>query len=322
MKKRLLAAAVAASMTLSLSVALAAPVVEIDGSAEVKYEWDRYEHADNDEGALNTFILNAKTAVSDNVDFYTRLAVQRYHGFSGDDGYPDFNTKDGSRKSTATIDRFGFILKDDNVTYNLGRQDADLGPNLLLYTTSGNIGSSATLFDGLTTSATLGATELNLLAGQETDTENKLYALHAAYNPTDAWVIGGTLARYDYDGVSAGGKDKTNHWGIDTAYTYGSTTYFAEYAKSNEDVENKAFLVGVTHELDDRNSIGLTYAKVEALGDINGNTDFDAGLKGLYFSFDHKLSEKTTLNLSYKDLKEIGGSEKQRAIETTVTYAF
>lgn len=315
MKKRLLAAAVAASLTLSLSAALAAPV-EFDGEVEVHYQWDDHDADGDAEGARNTVILNAKTALTENVDFYTRFTAQRYHG---DDITADFNTRNGTRKSTATIDRFGFILKSDAATYNLGRQGADLGPNALLYSTSGNIGSSTTLVDGLTADATVGATALNFIAGQETDTENNVYALHAAYNLNDAWTVGGTLAKYDKD--AAGEKD-TNHWGIDTAYTNKNTTYFAEYAKSNANDNDKAFVAGLSYELDDKNSFGLAYAKVEQNGDMGGNTDFDNGYKGLYFSYDHKLTDNTTLSFAYSDLKDVDTDDKYNYVETTVNFAF
>ncbi|QJW48120.1 hypothetical protein HA075_21825 [bacterium BFN5] len=127
MKKRLLAAAVAASMTLSVGVAMAAPV-EFDGSAEVHYQWDTADNAPDQEAARNTVIVNAKTALDEHVDVYARFAAQRYHGA---DISADFDTSKG--KSTATIDRYGFILKSDSGTYTFGRQGGTTGLTMYTY---------------------------------------------------------------------------------------------------------------------------------------------------------------------------------------------
>ncbi|GBG55279.1 hypothetical protein SPFL3102_00705 [Sporomusaceae bacterium FL31] len=312
MKKRLLAAAIAASMTLSLGVAMAAPV-EFDGSVETHYQWDQADGLPDVEGARNTIIVNAKTALDENVDVYARFAAQRYHG---DSGSADFDTSKG--KSTATIDRYGFIIKSDAGTYTLGRQGGTIGANALLYSTDGNIGSYDAL-DAVSGVVTTGVTELQFLAGQETGGDNKLYSLHASYQPATDWTLGATLAKYDN---KDGDYDSSKHWAIDTSYAHGATTYFAEYAKSDADNDNKAFVVGVSHDLDDKNSISLSYAKVEVNGSIAEKTDFDSGLKGLYFGYDHKLTENTTFSVAYNDLKQIGGSDKSNSLETFVTYSF
>ncbi|MEG6586078.1 hypothetical protein [Dendrosporobacter sp. 1207_IL3150] len=312
MKKRLLAAAVAASMTLSIGVAMAAPV-EFDGSAEVHYQWDDSDNDGKSEGARNTVILNAKTALDDNTDFYARLAAQRYHG---DDITADFNTDNG-RKSIMTIDRFGFIIKGTDVTYTLGRQGGTIGSTALLYSTDGNIGSSSNLLDGLSATAAVGVTELSFLAGKETVDDNKVYSVRAAYQPAADWTVGATLAKY-----SAGGAASTNHWAVDTAYTKGNTTYFGEYTKSDADTDNKAFVVGVSYDLNDKNSFSVNYSKVEVMSDINESTDFDNGYKGVSFGYDYKFRPNTTLSLAYKDMKAIDGSDKFNSLETTLNYAF
>lgn len=312
MKKRLLAAAVAASMTLCVGVAMAAPV-EFDGSAEVHYQWDTADGTPDLEGARNTVIVNAKTALDEHVDVYARFAAQRYHG---DDISADFDTSKG--KSTATIDRYGFILKSDSGTYTLGRQGGTIGANALLYSTDGNIGSYDAL-DAVSGVVTTGVTELQFLAGKETDGDNKLYSLHASYQPAVDWTLGATLAKYD---KKDGAYDSSKHWAVDTSYAHGATTYFAEYAKSDADNNNKAFVLGVSHDLDDKNSLSLSYAKVEVNGSIAEKTDFDSGLKGLYFGYDHKLTDNTTFSVAYNDLKQISGSDKSNSLETFVTYSF
>ena len=319
MKKKCLAAAVAASITLSMGVALAAPV-EFDGSASVHYRWNDHDVESTSESAKSTVLLNAKLALSDNTDVYARFATQRLHaGFSS----TDFDTKDGTRDTISTIDRFGFIYKEGNSTYNFGRQGATIGATALLYSTEGYIGSNMGSIDGLSASAKIGATTLGLIAGQESVNDNRVYSLHGSYNPAEAWTVGGTVARYDRD---AG--DATNYWAVDAAYNQGKATYFGEYAKSNENTYDKAFAIGTSYAFDAKSSLAVIYSKVEPNGDMNGWTDFDPNGKGLYYSYNYKFSDVTTLNVFYKDMKQIATDDeyaagtKYNSFRTTVTYKF
>jgi len=321
MKKRLLAAAVAAAMTMSMGVVMAAPV-EFDGMAQLHYRWNDYNYQNSDESAKSTFLLNAKMALDDNTDLYARFATQRLHaGFSS----ADFDTKGDTRDSISTIDRFGFIFKGQDATFNLGRQGATIGATALLYSTEGYLGSNKGSIDGVSGIARVGATDLSFIAGQENGLnndkqgdENKLYSLHASYKPADNWTVGGTLARYDVDG-----GDATNHWAVDAAYNQGKVGYFAEYTKSNADDKNTAYAIGASYAFDAKNSFAAIYNKVEANGDIGGWTDFDPNGKGMYYSYNHKLTKDTTFNVFYKDMKKSDNSaQSYDSFRTTVTYKF
>lgn len=311
MKKRLLAAALAASLTLSMGAVMAAPV-DFDGSANLHYRWNDSESG-SDESAKGTFLLNAKTALNENTDLYARFATQRVHaGLSS----ADFDT-DHYSDTVTTIDRYGVVLKGDNSAFNIGRQGATIGATALLYSTEGNIGSYKGSIDGLNATAKVGATDLGLIAGKENGTDNKVYGLHASYSPAEAWTIGGTLAKYDKDGA-----DATNHWALDAAYTHGKAAYFAEYAKSDANTDNKAFVLGTSYAFDDKNSISAIYSKVENNSDMGGWTDFDPNGKGMYYSYNHKLNEDTTFNVFYKDMKNINTNESYDSFRTTVSYKF
>ncbi|MDD4599674.1 MAG: porin [Negativicutes bacterium] len=320
MKKRLLAAAVAAAMAMSMGVVMAAPV-EFDGSAQVHYRWNDSDANGTSESARSTFLLNAKLALDANTDLYARFATQRLHaGLSS----ADFRAS-ATRDSISTIDRFGVILKGDNVTYNLGRQGATIGATALLYSTEGYIGSNMGSIDGVSASTKLGATNLNFIAGVENGynnynvggPDNKVYSVHGSYNPAKNWTVGGTLARYDVDG-----GDTTNHWALDAAFNQGKVGYFAEYTKSNADDNNQAYVLGASYAFDAKNSFSAMYSKVEANGDMGGWTDFDPSGKGMYYSYNHKLTQDTTFNVFYKDMEEVHGTDNYNSFRTTVTYKF
>lgn len=315
MKKRLLAAAVAATFTLSMGVAMAAPV-DISGSAQVHYRWNDSDTKGTTESAKSTFLLNAKTALDANTDIYARFATQRVHA---GDSSADFST--GHYGDTVTtIDRYGVILKTKDATFNIGRQGATIGATALLYSTEGYIGSYMGSVDGVSASAKLGVTDLGLVAGKEDGTDNKVYGLHASFKPAEAWTTGATVAKYDVDGA-----DATNYWAVDAAYAQGKVGYFAEYAKSDADIKNKAYVVGASYTFDAKNSFSANYNKVEengAMGDRGGWTDFDGHSKGMYYSYNYKITPDTTFNVFYKDMKDTNNNAGSNSFRTTVTYKF
>lgn len=315
MKKKCLAAAVAATITLSMGVAMAAPV-DIDGSASVHYRWNDHDVDGTSESAKSTFLLNAKTALDANTDVYARFATQRLHA---GDSSTDFNTAHYGDTVT-TIDRYGIILKGKDATFNIGRQGATIGATALLYSTEGYIGSYMGAIDGLSASAKLGVTDLGLVAGKEDGTDNKVYGLHASFQPSEGWTTGATLAKYDVDGA-----DTTNYWAVDAAYAQGKVGYFAEYAKSDADTKNKAFVIGTSYTFDEKNSFSVNYNKVEeygAMGDRAGWTDFDGHGKGMYYSYNYKITPDTTFNVFYKDMKDTNDNTGYNSFRTTVTYKF
>jgi len=319
MKKRLLAAAVAATLTLSAGVAMAAPVA-LDGDVQAHYRWNNNTDNTKDEGARFTFRLNAKTALSDNVDLYARFATQ---GLTGDYVGADFNQDNYSDESAAAIDRFGFIVKGKDSTLNIGRQGATIGGAALLFSTEGYIGSRNGSIDGITANVKTGVTNLQIVAGTEkvtdttSDDKNGVYALRGSYSPAKDLTVGATVAKYDVDN-----GDATNHWAVDAAYNYGKAGYFAEYSKSDADTDNTAFVVGTSYAFDSKNSLSVMYSKVDPNGDMGGWTDYDPDGKGMYYSYNYKIDKATTFNVFYKDMKEVSTNKSYDSFRTTVTYKF
>lgn len=305
MNKKVLAATIIAALTLSAGAVFASPV-DVDGTAKVQY---RYNSKEDKNGFIVTTILDAKTNVDKNVDFYFRGAGQLTNdGFGAD-------YVDGSKDSVGGIDKFGFVYANKGFTYQFGRQDATVGATALLYNNNYKIGPDA-FVDGLTVTGKSGVTDMKFIAAQEDNKdENNLYALHASYSPAKDLTVGATVAKYDAVADS-------NHWAVDAAYNFGKATISGEFTKSDADNKNKAYDLGVAYAFDSKNSAYVINYKVEDNGDINAMTDFDPNYKGFYYGFDHKMTKDTTLSVFYKDIEELGTKAEANSFRTTVTYKF
>lgn len=322
MQKRLLAAAIAAMMSLSAAVVLASPI-ELDGSAAVQYRQDKpIDQDDKVTGSKYTVILNATSNIDQNLDVYARLGTQ---GVTVDQ--PSFHdyTPDGDFE--ANIDQYGLLYNNGGFTYKLGRQSATIGSTALLYNNNYMVGKH-TFVDGLSVNGTSGVTSLDAIAAQEDnagDADNKLYALHASYKPSQNLTLGATLAKYDY---AANAADDTNHYAVDAAYDVGKATVFGEYTRSSRDSANEAYDLGVKYSLDNKNAVGVTYQNVEMNGDMGGKTDFDNNQKAMYYSFNHRINDQSDLNLFYKadkalaDKDTVSKGDDSTSFRATVSYKF
>lgn len=325
MKKRLLAAAVAATITLTAGVVMASPL-QFDGDVSLHYRWDDNDVHGSKEAGISTFHLNATAALDKNVDLYARIAGQ---ALSADQYGEDFN-KDHYGSSVFAFDRFGFVLKGNNSNVTIGRQGASIGATALLYNSEPKVGNYAGTFDGVKANVKAGVTDLSLLGGKVDfndsivggSTERNIYAIHAGYNPTNKLNLGATYAVNDPDGA-----DKTNHWAVDASYGLGKATVFGEYTQSDADELDTAFVFGTSYAFDAKNSFAVMYSKVENNGDMGSMTDFDPNGKGLYYSYTHKLSKDTTWNVFYKDMETVTAGDDPAgtgysSFRTTVTYKF
>lgn len=309
MQKRLLAAAVAAMITLSTGIAMANPV-QLDGSASYQFRQDKVDGV-KDNGSKYTFILNAKTNVEKNLDVYARLGAQG----TTVESFADFTT--GSNFA-ANVDQYGLDYSNAGVEYKLGRQDATVGATALLYNNNFMVGKNA-FVDGLTVSGKSGATDLKAIAVQEDNAnDNRLYALSASYSPAQNWLVGATLAKYDNKETDV----TTNHYALNAAYTTGKAIIFGEYAKSDADDQNKAYDLGVSYNLDSKNAIGVGYVKVEGNGDIGGKTDFDNNEKGMHYSFNHKVNDNSSVAVTYKANTTLNTNVDKSSLRATVNYNF
>jgi len=317
MKKRYLAAAVAAMITLTTGVVMANPVV-IDGSTSFRYRADTNTGAADKNGNILKVVLNANTEIDSNFSAYARLGVL---GLSnGNVGRDSNETND----FIARVDQYGLNYKNAGFAYKIGRQSATIGATALLYNDNYMIGDKA-FVDGVSVKGISGITTLDAIVAQEDNAganDNKLYAVHASYSPAKNWVVGATLAKYNAVVETADVKSTTN-FAVDAAYTMGKATVFGEYLKSDYSTKNQSYDLGVSYAFDKKNSVYVINYNNEVYADMGGKTDFEPGAKGFYYGFDHKFTSTTSVGVFYKDKQSLADSSvKNTSFRTTLNYAF
>jgi hypothetical protein len=341
MKKSLLVTAVAAAMVLSTASVFAAAAdpapVTIDGSITYQYRNNTNDNgttpADTSSKKVNktTTILNFNYDLTSGWDVYARASLQAANGGR------DFNTHVYSNDYAAALDQFGFKYTNGNNQVKIGRQAAWIGETGLFYDTTSKVGREI-MADGITYigktdawSYTATAVQEDVNYGDATQvSKNKLYAGHVNYNFTNDLLFGATFAAYDFDKKSSNLATTTdpknfNLWAVNSGYTYGQTTFFAEYGKTNYSTANKAYDFGVAYKFDDKNSLSATYFRVEGNGDINAYTTFDPNAKGMYYSFTHQFNKATSLNFFLDNAKYIDGIDANKnytSFRTTINYNF
>jgi len=316
MKKRYLAAAVAAMVTLTTGVVMANPV-EIDGTTSFRYRADDTNGVKKN-GSITKIILNAKSEVAPNLSIFARFAAE---GLSNKGFGTDFRA---DKSFVGEIDQYGLLYTNAGFTYKLGQQSPTIGALGLIYDASGYLGKQDMgVVDGINIKGKSGVTSIDFLAAQENNDgaiDNKIYSVRASYNPTKALTLGATLTQYK-------AADNMNFYGADASYAYGKATYSGEFAKSNANADNKSYALGMAYAPDAKNTVSVYNYKVETNGNINnpyvgGMTTFDSGLKGFYYGADHSFTKDTALHLFYADRKAITGSYKNTSFRTTVSYKF
>ncbi|MEN6568252.1 MAG: hypothetical protein ABFC57_18360, partial [Veillonellales bacterium] len=122
MKKRLLAAAVAAMITLSTGLALANPV-ELDGSVSYRYRVDHNQNSEDHNAGITRFTLNAKSEIAPQLSIYARFAAE---GVSNNNftAAKDYNDSDNF---LGEIDQYGFDYTNKGFEYKIGQQAAWIG---------------------------------------------------------------------------------------------------------------------------------------------------------------------------------------------------
>ena len=299
---------------------LAAPSVYAD---PVKLTGDMsftYENNSDDTGTISTLTLKGEMDLGSGWTLYARLGAQ---GLSKA-GFGDFNTDgvyDADDKSVISLDQFGFVHQKDDFTYKIGRQDAAVGTTSLLYSRAySNIGKKA-FVDGVSVAGKSGITNITALLAREdnpaADPKNKIYAVRAGFSPLENVNYGVTLGRYQ---DSANGS--TNHWAVDGTYTLGKASLTGEYTKSNRDTENTAYATTLNYDFDGKTAAYITGFRVEANGDMGGQSDFDNNQRGIHYGVTRTLKHDMALELVYKAQKEIDTGNKNSAFEATISYSF
>jgi len=303
---------------LSLTVAQgasAAPVT-LSGDVSLKYAKETAAGSADASGTMSTFKLLGKTELGNGWSAYARLGGQ----YATQPLLGDFNTAAYGKKTAVAIDQYGLGYQKDNMAYKLGRQDVTIGATTLLYSRpDSNIGKKQ-FVDGVTANGTIGATELAVVAAREDNAagefKNKVYAARGGYALTDSISLGLTLGRYQ------GELDNTNHWAVDATYKLGKSSFTAEHTQSSSSYDNKAHALVLQYAFDDKLSASVTGFRVEALGSMGGQSDFDADNRGVHYGLQYKLDAATNIDVVYKKQKTISGGEKNTAFEATLSYAF
>jgi hypothetical protein len=153
--------------------------------------------------------------------------------------------------------------------------------------------------DGVVATGKSGVTSLQVVAGKSNQsTEDKVYSLHASYNPAKAWTVGGTVAKSNSDV-----RNDRNYWGTDVQYATGKANFVADYLKSDEDTNNDALVIGVSYAFDNKNTLSAYSHNTGSNSNIA--TDWDNGQKGAYYIYNHTFDKTTALNLLYKEIPKM-----------------
>lgn len=307
--KKAIATIVLGSSLVTGSVAFASSV-ELQGDASVRYV---HEKATEDQsGTVYSVTVKAEAPLGGAWSAYARLGAQ--HTNQNQVG-SDFNTDYyAGKQSVVALDQFGLIFKDDHFVYKLGRQSATIGATALMYSRSdSNIGKKA-FVDGIGIIGTSGNTQLTALFAREDNSENKnkVYAIRGEYPLSNSWKGGVTFGRFN-----GFGEPSTSHWAVDSTYKFGKQNVTAEYSQSNRSSDNKAFAVVWGYEMNDKISLSLTGFRVEANGDMGGQTDFSNNHNGIHYGLTHVLSNNSNIELVYKDEKNLISREKTTTLELT-----
>lgn len=311
--KKIITAALAAAMVLTTGVAFANPV-EFDGQVRVQYRSNTADNNPDTQGGIFGFRLNAKTALGNNVDLFARFAAQ---ALSGDKIGADFNQATYGVNGVATIDQYGIIIKDKDFKYKVGRQGLSISPTALLYSSESYIGEDIALFDGVVATGKSGVTSLQVVAGKSNQSyEDKVYSLHASYNPAKAWTVGGTVAKSNSDV-----RNDRTYWGTDVQYATGKANFVADYLKSDENTNNDALVLGVSYAFDNKNTLSAYSHNTGSNSNIY--TDWDEKQKGAYYIYNHTFDKTTALNLLYRNnIATEPGANDNTSFRATVSYKF
>ncbi len=311
--KKTAAAALAAALVLTTSAALAAPV-EFDGDVKAHYRWNDVKSGTDTEGGKFTVRLNAKAEIAEHISAYARFATQT---LSADHTGADFDTS-GGRSNIARLDQYGFIYNNADWNYKIGRQSVAITPAASLISSGAYIGEDMYFLNGVVAKGKLGATSLQLVAGNVDvagSNSDAVYSVHASYNPAEKWTVGGTLARYNEKG-----ENTRNFWGIDAGYTIGKASFLVDYLNSNSSSDDAARVLGVDYAFDAKNTFSVYNHRTEGNGHIM--TDWDHNEKGFYYIYNYDFDKATSLTLMYKDNENLDGTGDYNSFRTTVTYKF
>lgn len=326
MKKKALAAALAAAFVLTTAGTVFANGVEFDGSVNFQYRKNTKDAVDDVSGNRLQFILNGTAPeFGKNIDLYFRVAGERTTGIAD---WRDFEVSNTSSTdyNVFALDQFGFDYKNAGWAYKIGRQSSFIGGTGIIYDDTGAFGRHI-FGDGITITGKTGAVDLKVSAVKFDFYDNnqpKLYSVAGSYKASQNLTVGGTFAKVnDFKNTNA------NAWAVNAAYDVNSkVNLFGEYGKSNADEDNKAYAFGGSYSFDKKNSFNAIYSRVEQAFTFEStpsqaqSTTYDINGKGMYYGFSHQFDKATSLSLFYKDMEKVTTGVGYTSFRTTVNYKF
>lgn len=356
--KKALAVVLVVSFMLLTGTAFAADIpnpldLKFDGSLTLQWRNDSVEktaNAGSYNGLKTLGVLNIGRNIGEGFDFYARATYENLGGSLNANNYTsprDFVAK----KYDGTIDAFGVKAKLEDWTWTLGSQALTIGQGMIY--DNGFIGSHALPY-ALDAKGKMGAvnTEITfaktnyqsaVTAGGLSVTNDKFTVVQLGYDVSPKtnigafytkWTAGGP-ATYITNYNTAVGIQSMNFYGMNVTYKAADkVTFNGEFAKSNANKDNKAYIGGITYAFDNVDKVSASAYRSEDLSGIsdynfgNMTTAPNANTNGYIFSWKHVMSDSLTLKVGYDSYTHINatsavGTANDRSRTTLgVTYVF
>lgn len=278
--------------------------------------------------------INMETKINEDTTLFARFGLRNSFGQS--------DSSDGS--SYQQIDQYGIRTNLGNWKMSLGRQGVNLGQGLIIST--GNDVEYDNKFDGLVTTTKVGVADVKVIAGKTNITK-----IMETYWPLDAdtksatWFgaeVSGKISENVSVGLAAANwkpedDSSKNTWALNTSVKMApNLSLNAEYARSNADNDNTAYLVGATYAKK-KDSFTAQYQKVEnnAINNMNSAYSYsgfpwvglnmdkgDSYWKGWLYIYNHQMTPTTSLHAYYIDTQVDGKSGKDQEGAIGIVWAF
>lgn len=300
MNKKLLATAIAATVTLSMGTAFAADPVNV--SSSFKYEFRNNNDASGKSTANRMQVgINLDGKVDADTTFFGRVAGQ----------IGNFGNAAPSSVNDFKLDQFGVKTNLGGWDLSLGRQGVQLGQGAIFY--SGNDIAPLTYFDGITAANKIGVLNFKAVGGKASNGQ-EWYGADLSGDLSKNANMGLTYANKSNVDATPGAK----YWGVYTSVkSNDNLAWTGEYVKSNASTSNRAYDVSGTYSWD-KNSFTVAYNNVQAnsvdgFNSVIGGTyypngdAFTAGYKGFTYAYHHDVSKTLGLNVYLMSLEPMAG---------------
>jgi hypothetical protein len=273
--------------------------------------------------------LNAK--ISDNTTFFSRFGMRNRLGQSMSD--------DNSNNSYQQIDQYGLRTTQGDWKLSIGRQDVKLGQGMIIKT--GDEVEYDNKFDGLVATTKMGAANLKLIAGK-TNTSEIAESLGGVSSTWYGAEVSGMISPKASMGLAlANDKAKDSNtsmssWAVNTSVNVAPNLWLnAEYAKSNANSNNAAYLIGGAY-VTAKDVFVAQYQNVEKNAVNQSNSlysyvnfpfqgvgmSFTNSWDGWFYKYNHIMDKNTSLHVIYMDTKAEGLSGRDKEVTVGIAWGF